>query len=145
VFAAVGYFGDSWLVLSLAAMALAWLTAELHDLWLGRRLAALANSRPDKSLDAFLGSFRRGDVDRALARSVYEVLLALPRGYEGKFPLRASDRLAQDLRVDRKALEDYVEDILVRAKRTAEPELSIDPRKVKTVEQLVEALQAGTT
>lgn len=62
-----------------------------------RHLATLAVQRDGESICQFARSFARREVDTWVVRAVYESL----HGYlGGRLPIRADDRLRQDLRLD---------------------------------------------
>jgi hypothetical protein len=80
-----------WIVAGLTVLGL-WL------LWRERRhLARLAVQRQGESICQFARAFPRRQVDTWVLRAVYESL----HGYlGGRLPIRADDRLKQDLRLD---------------------------------------------
>lgn len=82
------------LLLALSCLAL----LAHHQLGRERRhLATLAAQRDGESICQFARSFARREVDTWVVRAVYESL----HGYlGGRLPIRAADRLKQDLRLD---------------------------------------------
>jgi len=80
-----------WIVAGLAVLGL-WMA------WRERRhLARLAAQRQGESICQFARAFARRTVDTWVIRAVYESL----HGYlGGQLPIRADDRLQQDLRLD---------------------------------------------
>ncbi|MDG9925924.1 MULTISPECIES: hypothetical protein [unclassified Pseudomonas] len=99
----------AWFLLSVALLAiclqprLLWFIAGLVVLglwmvWRDRRyLARLAAQRQGESICQFARAFPRRQVDTWVIRAVYESL----HGYlGGRLPIRADDRLKQDLRLD---------------------------------------------
>lgn len=87
-------------------------TVFLLATWSGRRRdARLAEERQGESLCTFARSFERRSVDPWILRGVYE-------GLESGFPLRASDRLLEELRLEAEDLEDEAVAIAERAGRS---------------------------
>ena len=99
----------AWILLSGSLLAvwvqprLLWIGAGLVvlGLWMAwrerRHLAHLAAQRQGESICQFARAFPRREVDTWVIRAVYESL----HGYlGGRLPIRADDRLKQDLRLD---------------------------------------------
>lgn len=63
-------------------------------------LRALAAARPGQSICAFARDFDRRSVDAWVVRAVYEQLQSRLEHAHPAFPIRARDRLRQDLRLD---------------------------------------------
>lgn len=67
-----------------------------------RHLASLAAQRDGESICQFARSFARREVDTWVVRAVYESLHSY---LGGRLPIRAADRLKQDLRLDEDDLD----------------------------------------
>ncbi|HWM69920.1 MAG TPA: hypothetical protein VNO35_25310 [Steroidobacteraceae bacterium] len=102
------------------------------------RLRLLAESRSGESICEFARSFERKEIDTWVVRAVYEQLQRYLGG-DLPVPIRATDRLKEDLPIDTEDLEmDLMAEISQRAGRslsntTANPYYD----KVKTVGDLV--------
>lgn len=128
-----------------------------HPLWLGgftlsfviwslllnrfhrRHLAKLAAERPQDSICTFARDFETRKSDTWVVRAVYEQLQEKLRPEHSAFPLRASDRLLEDLKLDEDDLDfDLSEEISQRTARSSEPS-KMNPHygKVRTVGDLV--------
>lgn len=79
------------------------------------RLRKVAKARTEESICNFARSFPRKDSDPWLIRAVYEELQNYFKGDVAHLPLRASDRIDEDLRIDREDLDDIAYDIAHRA------------------------------
>ena len=106
------------------------------------RLARMAQSRAGESICQFARSIDCRRVDTWVVRAVYEELqrsLSLAMAV----PLRMTDHLQRDLRLDADDLDDLVVDMAQRARRSL-ADTSANPLfgKVTTVGDLVEFLQA---
>ena len=106
------------------------------------RLARMAQSRAGESICQFARSIDCRRVDTWVVRAVYEELqrsLSLAMAV----PLRMTDHLQHDLRLDADDLDDLVVDMAQRARRSL-ADTSANPLfgKVTTVGDLVEFLQA---
>jgi hypothetical protein len=103
-----------------------------------RRLKHLAKLRAGESICEFARSFERNNVDTWVIRAVYEQL----QDYLGKnpvVPIRAADRLKEDLPIDAEDLEmDLAEEIAQRTGRSLK-DTTANPYygKIRTVEDLV--------
>lgn len=101
-----------------------------------RRLEQLAEGRNSESICAFARSFDCRAIDTWILRAVYETLqefLAAPH-----FPLRASDRLSDDLAFDADDLDELADEIAERSGRTLEnAEYNPLYSKVESVRDLV--------
>lgn len=106
------------------------------------RLARMAQSRAGESICQFARSIDCRRVDTWVVRAVYE---ALQRHLPGAVavPLRVTDHLQRDLRLDADDLDDLIVDMAQRAQRCL-AHTSGNPffGKVATVGDLVEFLQA---
>ena len=106
------------------------------------RLARMAQSRAGESICQFARSIDCRRVDTWVVRAVYE---ELQRSLSAAVavPLRLTDHLQSDLRLDADDLDDLVVDMAQRARRSL-ADTSANPLfgKVTTVGDLVEFLQA---
>ena len=106
------------------------------------RLARMAQSRAGESICQFARSIDCRRVDTWVVRAVYE---ELQRSLSAAVavPLRLTDNLHSDLRLDADDLDDLVVDMAQRARRSL-ADTSANPLfgKVTTVGDLVEFLQA---
>lgn len=108
-----------------------------------RRLARLAESRPDESICTFVRALPIRELDTWVVRATFESLRQHLRGMHDAFPLRPSDLLVHDLRMDPEDLEDLVIEIAGRAGRNlkgAKANPYFD--RVVTVEDLINFLCA---
>ena len=80
-----------------------------------KRLAKLSANRHEDSICTFARSFDCRHVDTQIIRAVYEELQSYLSDSHDKFPIRASDRIDEDLRIDREDLDDIAYDIAARA------------------------------
>ena len=69
----------------------------------------MESERVDESICNFARAFPRKKVDTWIIRSVYEALENYVSMEDTKFPIRASDNLFEDLRVD---VEDFEMDLV---------------------------------
>jgi len=139
----LGWFGTALflglLALLLALPVLVWwplalllltvfLVMTLSDLWRDRRIARV---RIGESVCGFARAFDYRRVDTWIIRAVYEE-------FSGRFPLRASDNIEQDLRIDGDDLDDMVGHIAQRIGRSLE-RCENNPMfgKVRTLRDLV--------
>jgi hypothetical protein len=107
------------------------------------RIKKLGESRAGESICEFARSFDAKQVDTWVIRAVYEQLQEYLGG-DPAVPIRASDRLKDDIPIDLEDLEmDLVADIAKRSRRSLNDTKS-NPffGKVKTVEDLVLFLNA---
>lgn len=104
-----------------------------------RALALLAVTRSGDSLCSFARSFPRPDTDTWVLRAVYEELQRYLGSEHPAFPLRATDRLEEDLRIDPEDLDmDVAVDIAHRCGRTFDnTQQNPYHGRVKTVGDLV--------
>ncbi len=99
-FGCLGYF---WFVhpalttLAVAVLALLVIVSAKNE---KRRLAALAEKRHGESICEFTRAFERRSVDTWVVRAVYEQVQELLRPSYACFPLRADDRLKDDLGIE---------------------------------------------
>jgi hypothetical protein len=97
-----------------ALVLLMWTGLLLNRLHLGR----LAAARPGDSICSFARSFDCRAIDTWIIRAAYETTQAwLASAY---FPLRATDRIEDDLRLDDEDLEYLAEEIAERSRRSLE-------------------------
>jgi hypothetical protein len=101
------------------------------------RLQMLASVREGESICHFARSFDKRKTDPWIIRAVHQELQLLLRPFVA-FPLRVSDSLLEDLRVDVEDLEDIVADVAMRAGRSLQ-QTEHNPYygKVRTVSDLV--------
>ena len=81
------------------------------------RLRRLAEQRLGESICTFVRAFDRRVVDPWVIRAVYEEFCDY---YNNTLPIRAADRIEEELRMDREDLEDLVKDIALRVGRSME-------------------------
>lgn len=104
-----------------------------------RRLRRLAAERAGEGLCTFARSFSRPGLDPWVVRATYEELTPWVAVGETWVPLRASDRLDKDLRIDWEDVEDIVKDIALRSGRSLQnPERNPLYGRVRTVGELVQ-------
>jgi acyl carrier protein len=102
------------------------------------RLVALAESRSGESICEFARSFERKEIDTWVVRAVYEQLQRY-LGEDPSVPIRATDRLKEDLPIDSEDLElDLMAEIAQRTGRSLDNTIA-NPYydKVRTVGDLV--------
>ncbi len=106
------------------------------------RLARMAESRAGESICQFAHAIDCRRVDTWVVRAVYEELQR-SLSVAVAVPLRVTDHLQRDLRLDADDLDDLVADMAQRARRSL-ADTSANPLfgKVSTVGDLVEFLQA---
>ena len=106
------------------------------------RLARMAQGRAEESICQFARSIDCRRVDTWVVRAVYEELQRSLSAV-GAVPLRLTDNLQSDLRLDADDLDDLVSDMAQRARRSL-ADTSANPLfgKVTTVGDLVEFLHA---
>ena len=104
-----------------------------------RRFKILATARADESICQFARSFDRQSSDMVLIRSVYETVQEQIRGTP--VPLRADDRLLEDLDLDDDDLNEILVDVARLANRSLDSTAS-NPLygQITTVRHLVEFL-----
>jgi hypothetical protein len=85
-----------------------------------RRLARLSADRPGESICSFARSFDCREVDTWVIRAVFEELQPYCRFGCDTLPLRSTDDLDGDLRIDPEDLEDLAADIAYRTGRSLE-------------------------
>lgn len=81
------------------------------------RLRRLAEQRVGESICTFTRSFDRRAVDPWLIRAVYEECHSY---FGGALPVRAADRIEEDLRMDWEDVDDLLKDVALRAGRSLE-------------------------
>jgi hypothetical protein len=103
-----------------------------------RRLQKIATQRQEDSICTFARSFGRRAVDTRIIRATYEELQKYFSSDVQNFPIRATDSVEKDLRLDEEDLEDVAMEIARRAQRSFE-NIEKNPLfgKVKTVGDLV--------
>lgn len=85
--------------------ALCWYSGVRHS----RRIALLVASRSGESICGFARSFSRRSIDTLLLRAVYESVQQ--QLGDGRVPIRASDRLLSDLRLDSDDIDEIYWDV----------------------------------
>jgi hypothetical protein len=84
-----------------------------------RHLAALARQRAGETICEFTRSFDARQTDTSVIRAVYEQLQQQLRWAYPEFPLRATDRLVEDLRLDPDDIDmDLLSDVAGRTGRS---------------------------
>ena len=78
------------------------------------RLRKMAQSRTDEGICEFARSFAIRDTDTWVIRAVYEELQKYLKRDVERFPLRASDRFDEDLRIDNDELYDIAYEVACR-------------------------------
>ena len=104
-----------------------------------RQLRALASSREGQCICEFARDFNVREVDTWVVRAVYEQLQSHLADAHPSFPLRADDRLKEDLRLDDEDLDmDIVQEIACRTGRPLDASAA-NPYfgRVRTVRDLV--------
>jgi len=144
--AALVYFvyAASALVLALAAGAfsLLWLWSAYANRRETRRLQALADARAGDTICHFARSFDTRNTDTWVIRAVHEELQLLLAPCVA-FPIRASDVLLDELRIDSDDLEDLIVDVAERTGRSLDrAEHNPFFGKVRTVRDLVSFVDA---
>lgn len=133
---AVGLIGSGMIALISTAT---WILNRAH----GRQLAHLAAERQGESICSFARSFERRAVDTWIIRAAYEELQDTLANIHARFPIRHTDRLSEDLRIDPEDAEYDAVDIARRAGRDLrDSENSPYYGKVETVGDLVRFLNA---
>ncbi|HET9479040.1 MAG TPA: hypothetical protein VFO72_06845 [Pyrinomonadaceae bacterium] len=79
------------------------------------RLRRLAEQRMGESICTFVRSFDRHVVDPWVIRAMYEEFHAY---FDGALPIRAADRIEEDLRMDWDDVDDLLSDVALRAGRS---------------------------
>ena len=85
-----------------------------------RRLRALASTRAGEDIGSFARAFRPNAVDMWIVRAVWDALAPWSTIPEGRVPLRATDRLVEDLKIDPEDLEAVMREIAGRIGRSLE-------------------------
>lgn len=115
------------------------LLAHRHGRRERRQLRALASAREGHTICEFARDFNAREVDTWVVRAVYEQLQGHLADAHSSFPLRADDRLKEDLRLDDEDLDmDIVQEIACRTGRSLDASAS-NPYfgRVRTVRDLV--------
>ena len=128
----------------LCALALLYGLAQLDLKKKRLRLQRVADERAAQSICEFARDFDPRRVDTWVIRAVYENLQAQLTYAHPAFPIRASDRLKEDLNLDPDDIElDLLEEVQQRTKRTlANARANPYYGRVQTVEDLVLFFQA---
>lgn len=102
------------------------------------RFKVMASSRKGESICEFARSFNARQTDTWIIRVAYQELQLLLQSYVPAFPVRASDSLLNDLKIDPDDVEDLLQDIAERSRRSLD-QAENNPyfRKVQTVSDLV--------
>lgn len=108
-----------------------------------RRLAALAELRPGESICSFTRALPIRELDTWVVRATFERIQTHLRDLHVEFPVRPSDRLVADLKIDPEDLGDLAVEIATRSGRTMEG-CPANPYydKVTTVEDLIDFMCA---
>lgn len=108
-----------------------------------RNFEALANTRDGESLCRFARSFDTRQTDTWVIRAAHQEIQRLLHAYVPHFPVRASDSLLNNLRLDADDVDDLVQDIATRCGRSLEKTES-NPyyAKLHTVSDLVRFIHA---
>lgn len=85
-----------------------------------QRFQALAEAREGESICEFTRSFNARETDTWVIRAVHQEIQQMLRTYVDAFPVRASDALLDDLRIDAEDVEDLVLGIAVRSGHSIE-------------------------
>lgn len=96
----LGYLWFGHPVLTTAAVAVLGLATTMSAKNHKRRLEALAETRSGESICEFARAFERRSVDTWVVRAVYEQVQELLRPSYADFPVRADDRLKDDLGIE---------------------------------------------
>ena len=103
----------------------------------GRRIARICQVRDDTICD-FRGSFDLRQIDPWIIRATYEAFGAWLAPKQSKFPLRGSDSISDDLKIDWEDLDDLFHEVAQRAGYDiSECEANPLYGKVKTVKDFV--------
>lgn len=144
--AVVAYFAVSssqaFLIALSGFAALFWLAGQ-QDKREARRLLALASQREGQSICEFARDFEARAVDTWVIRAVYEQLQGQLKHVHPSFPVRADDRLKQDLFLDDDDLDiDLAQEVEMRTGRTLDSSAT-NPYfgKVETVRDFVHFFQ----
>lgn len=100
------------------AAALVALAFAVQAVFHGRRMRRLAAGRAGESICTFARSLDRRAVDPWVVRAVHERLQPYAMAGDAVVPLRVSDRLYRDLRVDDEELDDVAREVARRTGRT---------------------------
>jgi len=126
-----------WSMAVLVALAGTYALIVIGSVWRHRRMQSLADQRGEESICTFVRAFDYRSIDPWILRAVYEEM----QDYIGiaGFPVRASDRIEEDLGLDRADIEDIVMDRI--AYRTGR-RLEAEPKnplcgKIKSVRDIV--------
>ncbi|RII24945.1 MAG: hypothetical protein CXR30_19450 [Geobacter sp.] len=85
-----------------------------------QKLREMADERSNEGICSFARSFERNQVDTWILRAVHEELQHYMKFPEGTCPLRASDRLEKDLKIDPDDIEDLIPIVAQRTGRSLE-------------------------
>jgi hypothetical protein len=115
-----------------------------HWLFVRRHLRRLAAVRTGEDIGVFAKQFDYRNVDTWVIRAVYEELQEYLGSEVNAFPLRASDRLSEDLKVDQGDLEDVVASRVAERTGRSHEAATSNPfyGKVHTVSDLVHFFNA---
>ena len=114
--AAIGLFWlRPYLLIVVAAIVLFGTVLSIVD---GRRWRRIAAERTGESICTFARSFNCRAVDPWIIRAVYEELQPYVNTPERRVPIRATDRLDEDLKIDWEDFEDLAADVAHRAQRS---------------------------
>lgn len=122
-----------------SGFAVLWLLARRQVQREALQLRALASAREGQAICEFARDFNTREVDTWVVRAVYEQLQGHLRHVHPSFPVRADDRLEEDLRVDDEDLDmDIAQEIGHRTGRSLDSSAA-NPYfgRVRTVRDLV--------
>ena len=85
-----------------------------------QKLREKTDERANEGICTFVRSFDRNQVDAWILRAVHEELQHYMKFPEGTCPLRASDRLEKDLKIDPEDIEDLIPVVAQRTGRSLE-------------------------
>jgi len=103
-----------------------------------QRLRKIVDERANEGICTFARSFERNQVDSWIIRAVHEELQHYMKFPEGTCPLRTSDKLEKDLKIDPDDIEDLIPVVAQRTGRCLEnTERNPFFGKIETVGDLV--------
>jgi hypothetical protein len=106
-----------------------------------RRLRRMASTRGGEDLCTFARSFPRGSVDPWVIRAVYQEFSPYYATGDIQVPIRAADRLAEDVRIDPEDVEEIAKSVAYRAGYSlADPRRNPFHGNLKTVGDFVRFL-----
>ncbi|QOX77499.1 hypothetical protein FY034_00590 [Trichlorobacter lovleyi] len=106
-----------WMLALFAALAVTTLYSNKRH---RQKLMGMTEERAHEGICTFARSFDRNQVDTWVIRAVHDELQQQVKFPEGACPLRASDRLEKDLKIDPDDIEDLIPVVAQRAGRSLE-------------------------